>query len=182
MKILNYTRTLTLKIPETVEFDNQKYIYFGLNCMFLFVSLTIPFLEIQAQAIDKNVSIFVDYNTKQAHSLSDFEGKYVLIDFWGLSCKPCVEAAPKMVALQEKYKDKFIILAVNDSIFIDKLPSFIQEKQINCPAAHCKDYMKVYRTFSEGNFYGFSYYVFLDVSGNVIKRQTYLSEVVDFLA
>ncbi len=179
---MNCMRTLTLKIPKTVELDNQKSIYFGLNCVFLFVLLMFSVLEIQAQDIDKNASIFVDYNTKQAHSLSDFEGKYILIDFWGLGCKPCVEAALKMVALQEKYKDKFIILAVNDSIFIDKLPSFIQEKQINYPVVHCKDYMKVYKSFSEGNFYGFPYYVLLDKKGDIMKRHTYLLEVVDFLA
>nr|MBI1230687.1 redoxin domain-containing protein [Cytophagales bacterium] len=39
-------------------------------------------------------------------SLSDYRGKYVLIDFWAGWCKPCRDENPNVVRLYEKYKDK----------------------------------------------------------------------------
>lgn len=38
-------------------------------------------------------------------SLSDFKGKYVLLDFWGSWCGPCRVENPSIVELYTKYKD-----------------------------------------------------------------------------
>lgn len=38
--------------------------------------------------------------------LSDFRGKYVMIDFWAAWCKPCREENPNVVKLYSEYKDK----------------------------------------------------------------------------
>ncbi len=46
-----------------------------------------------------------DINGKQIH-LSDFHGKYVLVDFWGSWCHPCRQSHPHLKALYAKYKDK----------------------------------------------------------------------------
>ena len=39
-------------------------------------------------------------------NLSALTGKYVLIDFWGYWCGPCVEAMPILIELHEKFCDK----------------------------------------------------------------------------
>jgi thiol-disulfide isomerase/thioredoxin len=52
-------------------------------------------------------------------TLSEFKGKYVLIDFWGSWCAPCRKSSPMMVALYNQLKAKkanieFISIACNE--------------------------------------------------------------------
>ncbi|RKR80366.1 thiol-disulfide isomerase/thioredoxin [Mucilaginibacter gracilis] len=52
------------------------------------------------------------------HTLSDFKGKVVLIDFWASSCAPCREETPYLNKLYERYKSdsrvQIISIAVRD--------------------------------------------------------------------
>ncbi len=45
--------------------------------------------------------------------LSDFAGKYVLLDFWFIGCGACIESIPILNDLQSKYNDGLVIIGVN---------------------------------------------------------------------
>lgn len=44
--------------------------------------------------------------------LSTLKGKYVVIDFWGTWCGPCMAGMPKLKAYKEKYGDKLQVVAI----------------------------------------------------------------------
>ncbi|BFU95336.1 MAG: Thiol-disulfide oxidoreductase [Nitrospira sp.] len=53
--------------------------------------------------------------TGSTHSLGQYRGKVVLLNFWATWCKPCTTEMPAMQASYDKLRDKgFVVLAVNE--------------------------------------------------------------------
>ena len=49
------------------------------------------------------------------HSLRQYRGKIVLMNFWATWCKPCTMEMPAMQTIYDKLKDKgFMVLAINE--------------------------------------------------------------------
>ncbi|MEO0898022.1 MAG: TlpA disulfide reductase family protein [Bacteroidota bacterium] len=72
------------------------------------------FIEVK---VPQEGEMFVDLKLSDlqgnAHNLSDFKGKYMLLDFWSLGCYPCILAAPELREMQSKYADKLSIVGVS---------------------------------------------------------------------
>lgn len=73
-----------------------------------FLSAT-SFVQIGDKMAD--VDLFDIENNKR--NLSDYSGKYRLLDFWNRGCGPCIAAMPEMKEVAEKYKDKLVVIAIN---------------------------------------------------------------------
>ncbi len=46
----------------------------------------------------------------QVHSLSDFKGKVVVLNFWASWCPECLAEMPELERFQREYKDKGVVL------------------------------------------------------------------------
>lgn len=48
-------------------------------------------------------------STGKIHTLADYKGKWVLINFWATWCPPCLEEIPDLIALYESRDDVMVI-------------------------------------------------------------------------
>ena len=53
----------------------------------------------------------VDSNGK-THTLAQYKGKWVLVNFWATWCPPCLEEIPDLVALHENKKNNLVVLGI----------------------------------------------------------------------
>jgi thiol-disulfide isomerase/thioredoxin len=71
-----------------------------------------------------------DFTTKSTLDGSEFtfnslRGKYVLIDFWGIWCGPCVAEMPTVKEYANKYADKLTVLGIDSGDTKEKIKEFI---------------------------------------------------------
>ena len=52
-----------------------------------------------------------DSNGK-THSLAQYKGKWVLVNFWATWCPPCLEEIPDLNALHENKKNNLVVLGI----------------------------------------------------------------------
>ncbi|MCW8943329.1 MAG: TlpA family protein disulfide reductase [Sedimenticola sp.] len=68
-------------------------------------------------------------------SLAEFDGKWVVVNFWATWCPPCIDEMPELELFHEKHKDRnAVVLGVNmEDITLDQLKTFVEEMFISYP-------------------------------------------------
>jgi len=100
----------------------------------------------------------------KAHSLSQYRGKVVLVNFWATWCKPCTTEMPAMQASFDKLRDKgFVVLAINELEDEVKVREHIKQYGHTFPVLMDRD-NKVANQFG---VFGLPVSVFIDEKGVV---------------
>ena len=84
---------------------------------------------------------FNDIDGKQRH-LSEFRGKYLMVDFWGVWCGDCTRETPYHLDAYERFKKRgFEILGLNTDEKIEIVRGYLDKNKITWPQA-TKDSIK----------------------------------------
>ncbi len=65
-------------------------------------------------------------------SLSDFRGKFVVLNFWATWCEPCITEWPQLARLAERFADRedVVILAVSVDKSASEVQAFLNRMQL----------------------------------------------------
>ena len=69
------------------------------------------------------------------HRLSDYRGKWVVVNYWATWCPPCLEEIPELVAFHDSHKDRdAVVLGVNtEDLETERLREFSESYLISYP-------------------------------------------------
>jgi peroxiredoxin len=108
----------------------------------------------------------MSFQDDKLFSLNNQKGKIIVMDFFYMSCMPCIKAIPELVKLKENYGDRGVMVIGINSVDTgknktDRLAEFIRLNHINYPIIlpHSKtdslynisSYPTLYIISSEGN-------------------------------
>lgn len=113
----------------------------------------------------------IDFISGKLVNSSSYKSKYVLIDFWGSWCAPCLSSIPKLVKLSNDFKNnlQIVSIAVDEEKRLTNLKKIILNNKMNwihlIETSNSKDTYNVkYRITA------FPHYILIDPAGKVVKR------------
>ena len=123
-------------------------------------------IEIERGSIAPDFAV-TDINGKNLQ-LSNFRGKYVLLDFWHTGCGPCVKDTPRLKALSEKFdRDNFEIIGVSVDTRRHKVENYVEKSHIGWPQIldTIDNNNKVSKMYNSG---GLPHYILINREGKVM--------------
>jgi len=112
----------------------------GQTCTFLMLlpaalALLPCVLSIAAQSTKQSALSFNELSGK-SHTLADYRGKIVVLNFWATWCLPCREEMPMLSKLAGGYEGKdvtFLAVSLDDAQSQLKIPRLLERKKITLP-------------------------------------------------
>ena len=99
------------------------------------INLVLVFFLILAPVLADEIEFSAADIVGKQYKLSDYNGKWVIVNYWATWCPPCLDEIPELVEFHEQYhKDKAVVLGVNyEEVENDYLKTFIDEYFISYP-------------------------------------------------
>lgn len=70
----------------------------------------------------------------QPHTLSDYRGKWVVVNYWATWCPPCLEELPELEVFHRTHPERAVVLGVNmESIGDRALRAFVARQALSFP-------------------------------------------------
>lgn len=148
------------------KLDKQK-----LNTNPFFIEVVKRVEGLRATAIGKLAPEIISMHTYDGKKfdLAAMKGKYVVLDFWGTWCVPCISGMPKMKEYLDKYKDNMEIVGIAQESddgtgwrkFLDKHTDYQWHQVLN---REDEDYILKYSVA------GFPTKIILDIEGRIVAR------------
>jgi peroxiredoxin len=94
-----------------------------------------PYLHIyNVNAGDRAPGFSLTADNGQGVGLSDYKGKWVLLNFWASWCPPCVQETPSLIQLQEEFRDRgLVVLGVSEDESKEAYDQFLERFKVTFP-------------------------------------------------
>jgi thiol-disulfide isomerase/thioredoxin len=112
--------------------------------------------------------------------LTDFTGKYILLDFWATWCVPCVKTMKQFPEFYEKHKENLEIVSISVDKNIEPVKKLISKNGYSWVFLHNGISQEILSSYF---IIGYPTYFLIDKKGNLIKRiHDPLTEVAEIIS
>jgi len=118
-------------------------------------------------------------------NIESMRGKFLIVDFWGTWCGPCVAGIPNMKAFQKKHADKLNILGISNDRSMDMWKAFLIKNEMTyqniLTGKGDKDFV------SKFNVQGFPTKILISPQGKILYRDSgeneeFYSKIEEFIS
>lgn len=99
---------------------------------------------------------FFDARSGTQVALESFENQFLVIDFWSVSCGPCIEEIPALNNLANKYRNKATLISINSDLIYgfnkEDLQEFVANHGIEYPVLLDTKETKMMQRFGVGGW------------------------------
>ncbi|MCR5746003.1 MAG: TlpA family protein disulfide reductase [Bacteroidales bacterium] len=106
--------------------------------------------------------------------LKDLRGQYIIIDFWGTWCGPCLAGMPAMKEFQEKHADRLVLVGIANDKDLDKVKACMEKHGISW--TNLLQWQGETDYVAKFNVQGFPTKVLVDPRGTIVYRGSGESE------
>jgi thiol-disulfide isomerase/thioredoxin len=139
------------------------------------------FLPFTVVAAEPNFAL-PDLNGK-VHHLSDYRGKWVVVNYWATWCPPCLDEIPELVDFHDAHHNRdAVVVGINyEDSDPNYLKSFVDENMISYPILRAN----LARPPVFGRLYGLPTSFIVSPEGKLVQSKTgsvtkaYLEEVIN---